>query len=384
MMRIRTFLTGFCALALYPITGLLLAHRVVGQRNPKLVRIHAISGHSVILDINAKTSRAGEFGLWIDRTGAHIRVGGIVRLDKDAGTVERTVLRTIGKSIGARQGRWTGHVFATPHDIGVNHREVSIGIAGGTAPAWLFEPPSSRGEIWSIHIHGIRTSRVTALRTIPVALEAGHVALVPSFRGDGDGPPTAKGISTLAQTEWSDVEAAVAYAAHNGAKSIILFGWSMGAGIALLLSERSSYRNLISGLVLIAPATDWRSIICAGVARAQLPSVLGNLTARTLESALLSKLVGLPVPLNLDALDWVSAPRLSKPCLVIHSAGDTEIPLGLSRRFRQVNAETVELVEFPAADHACEYNVDHQRFNDTIASWLARTTANDGESNCIA
>ncbi|WP_236478710.1 alpha/beta hydrolase, partial [Escherichia coli] len=67
-------------------------------------------------------------------------------------------------------------------------------------------------------------------------------------------------------------------------------------------------------------------------------------------------------------------PRLQVPALVIHSDGDTEIPVSLSRQFAAANPQQVTLVEIDGAEHAWEYNLDPERFNAAIVDWVGSTT----------
>lgn len=371
MRLVRIVAAAGCAAAvLGGLLGIGLARRLVLPSAARTVHIHRISDRSVTLDADSKTTHEGEFGLWLDEKGVHARIGRVIETDPSAGTVKREVLRLSGDASGATLGRWTSHVFAGPQDVDPTFGDIDLAVDGGTAPAWLFRPARPSGNVWSIHIHGINTTRVTALRTVPAALAAGHTVLVPSFRGDGDGPPTARGVSTLGQTEWRDVEAALAYAVDQGATSIVLVGWSMGATIALLLAERSSHRRLISRMVVVAPATNWRRVIRNGIARAKLPRFTGRLTEYALEGRALSKLVGLPEPLILDELEWGSLRRIPVPCLIIHSDGDTDVPFSLTQRFQDANPATVEVVQFPSAFHAWEYNLDSAHFDDVVTDWL--------------
>jgi pimeloyl-ACP methyl ester carboxylesterase len=77
--------------------------------------------------------------------------------------------------------------------------------------------------------------------------------MVVSFRNDGDGPPSCDGRYRLGETEWRDVEEAINYAVAEGAGRIVIFGWSLGAAIALQVVAVSSHASRISGLVLDAP-----------------------------------------------------------------------------------------------------------------------------------
>ncbi|MCJ1675446.1 alpha/beta fold hydrolase [Rathayibacter sp. VKM Ac-2929] len=365
------------ALSLLAGVGVVLGRRVVMPGRKRTVQVLSATPDSVTLPATPETLHDGEYGFWFDSDRGHALVGRILHHDTIERTVRREVLRVTGGDLAAAdEGRWTGHVFARPEDIDPRVREIHVDSPTGPCPAWLF--PSTGGEggtTWAIHVHGIRTTRITALRSVPAARKLGYTSLVPSFRGDGDGPSTKNGVSTLGQTESDDVDAAINYAVEHGAHSIVLFGWSLGGGIALQLSERSPHRHLIAALVLIAPATDWRQVIQAGARRAHLPSVVGALGTFALSTRSLSALVGLPRPIDFDALDWTRGPRLTVPTLLIHSDGDREVPASLSRAFVSVNAERSELALLPPAAHAWEYNVAPDEFDASICEWIGRRRA---------
>jgi len=85
----------------------------------------------------------------------------------------------------------------------------------------------------------------------------GYTSLIISYRNDGEGPRLGNERSTLGFTEAEDAEAAVDYAVQNGAQRIVLFGWSMGAAIALQVASRTLERGVIVGLVLESPVPPW-------------------------------------------------------------------------------------------------------------------------------
>jgi uncharacterized protein len=356
--------------------AIVLARRVVMPRQPKLTAIRDVDldAGTITLDADRKTLHPGTFGLWTEGNG-HALVGDVVRRNDVEESVTRQLLEIDGEGLSqAAEGRWTGHVLRSPAVLDRNDREILIPVDGGTAPAWLIEPSEETSTTWAIHIHGVRTTRITALRTVPAADHLGMTSLVVSFRSDTEGPDVLNGASTLGTTEWPDVDAAITYALEHGAERVILFGWSMGASIALLLTERSQHRSAIAGLVLVAPSTDWRAVISHGARKAHLPAFLASAAAGALSGRLSSRIVGLPSPIDLDALDWTRGPRLQIPTLVIHSDGDTEIPVGLSRAFLAANPAQVTLVEIDGAEHAWEYNLDPERFNATIADWVRSAT----------
>ena len=47
---------------------------------------------------------------------------------------------------------------------------------------------------------------------------------------------------------------------NNGATSVVLAGYSMGAAVSLQLARRSSLARYVQGLVLIGPVIDWLDV----------------------------------------------------------------------------------------------------------------------------
>jgi hypothetical protein len=360
------------AVALTGALGVVLARRVVMPRRPKYVRAIRATDTTLTLEAARDTTHPGRFGVWLTDGTGHALIGRVLDHDATAGTVTREILDTTTNDLrNAERVRWTGHIYPDHLALHPDAAEVPVPVDGGTAPAWLI--PGFRDNptgTWAIHVHGIRTTRITALRTVPAAQQLGYTSLVISYRGDSEGPPVRGGASMLGQTEWHDIDSAITYARQHGASSIVLFGWSMGASPALLVTERSPQRDLVAALVLISPVTDWNGAIRAGAARAHLPRALGSLAAAFLTSRSLSRLAGLPGPIDIAELSWTSEARLVTPCLVIHSNGDTEIPVQLSRRFAAANSHAVDLVEIDGAAHAWEYNLAPDRFTSTITGWL--------------
>jgi dienelactone hydrolase len=379
-MRAGTIATaaGVGAAAVTTLAGVVSGRRVVMPGRPRYVRVVAVTIDELTLESNPDTLHAGEFGVWFSDDRGHARIGEVVSRDPQAKTVTRKILAVTGGDLrSVSTVRWSGHVFARPTDLHPSAREVEIPVEGGAAPAWVIPSPSEEPQAtWAIHVHGIRTTRITALRSVPAAQQLGYTSLVPSFRGDGEGPPTQRNASTLGQTEWRDIDAAIGYALDHGAEKVVLFGWSMGASVVLLSAERAVHREAVVALVLVSPVTEWRTAIRAGAARAHLPQALGSLATLFLSWAPLSRLIGLPAPIDFGTLDWTSDRRLNTPTLVIHSDGDTEIPLSLTHRFAAAHPTRVDLIEIPDAAHAWEFNVAPDRFNGAITEWLnAQRTA---------
>nr|WP_254699464.1 alpha/beta fold hydrolase [Curtobacterium flaccumfaciens] len=285
----------------------------------------------------------------------------------------------------------------------VDWSEVSLPTPVGPAPAWVVRPgpdgaagpgrPAARGadplaargadpvaaRTWAVHVHGIRTTRVTALRTVPAALELGWTSIVPSFRGDGEAPWEGRA-SHLGAREWADVEVALDHAVANGAERLVIVGWSMGATITHELLARSAHRDRLAGIVLVAPALDWAVTVRSQARRAGLPGPVVGAALGAMATPVLCRMVGLRSPVDVRALSWLRAPRPLPPTLLIHSTGDTTVPFSASQEFADAHPGTVTLAVSEPAEHAWERNVDAVWFDRTITTWasgLAHTGAQE-------
>jgi pimeloyl-ACP methyl ester carboxylesterase len=339
---------------------------------------------SVRLPITDDTVRPGEYGLWHDGPG-HTTVGPVLEVDEAAGFVRRAVVRTTGP-VSSRV-RWSGHVHPDPGAMDVDWSEVSLPTPVGPAPAWVVRPgpdgavgpDPAAARTWAVHVHGIRTTRVTALRTVPAALELGWTSIVPSFRGDGEAPWEGRA-SHLGAREWADVEAALDHAVANGAERLVVVGWSMGATITHELLARSAHRDRLAGVVLVAPALDWSVTVRSQARRAGLPGPVVGAALGAMATPVLCRLVGLRSPVDVRALSWLRVPRELPPTLLIHSTGDTTVPFSASQEFADAHPGTVTLAVSEPAEHAWERNVDAVWFDRTITTWasgLAHTGAQE-------
>lgn len=264
-----------------------------------------------------------------------------------------------------------GAVNVTPDpgakpEVAGDYTDVSIPTPVGEMPGWLYGDESSS---WAIHVHGVRSNRMNTLWGVPPAREAGYRSLSIAYRNSPDGQ-TARGRAGMGAVEVEDVVSAIAYAAEHGASQIVLFGWSMGASAALLATERSPHRQLISGLVLIAPAVSWRHIMRAGARRMRIPDWVSRVVEAAVQTPVVARLVGMPTYVDLDDLDWLAPGRLTRSTLVFGSRGDTNVPFALLEAFAAGNPGRVTLHEVAACTHGWEPNVDPDRYDATVASWI--------------
>lgn len=345
----------------------------VGPRNFDLtIRDVEVDGDRrlLVLDRTRETAARGVYNLWFE-TGDWVRVSDEV-LDRDSDQIARVVTAAMHDFLPSAGDRfsWSGIYFANPADAGLSATDVSIDTAAGVAPAWLIEGEADCST-WAIHIHGLGSPRAGTLRGAQVAAEMGYTSLVISYRNDGEGPRFGTGRSMLGFTEAEDAVAAVDYAIQNGAQRIVLFGWSMGAAIALRVASRARERGVIVGLVLDSPVLDWVEVIKANCARSGLPAAAGYLATPWLMLGWLARMVGLPGLILLREFDWVQrAEELTVPMLILHSARDDSAPINVSEALRDRRPDLVQLECFDAG-HTLAWNSDPARWRSAVSAWLS-------------
>lgn len=330
----------------------------------------------IVLDRTHQTESPGEFTLLFP--GGHwVQLSAEV-LDRGSGRLARAVTATAPGFTPSADDRasWSGIYFMTPADAGLSAYDVAIPTPSGPAPAWRIDGSDSQSTRWAIHIHGLGSPRAGTLRGVQVTTDVGYTSLVVSYRNDGEGPRRGSGRSTLGATEVEDVDAAIQYAIDQGAREVVLFGWSMGAQVALQLAARPRYSRLIAGLILESPVLDWAATFKANCARTGLPAAAGLLALPWLTSPLLVHAVGLTGTIPLGDLDWIArAHELAVPTLILHGTNDGSAPSALSRELAVLRPDLVQLEIFDS-DHTMTWNSDRERWRSTVAAWLtAKVTA---------
>lgn len=324
----------------------------------------------IVMDRTCATSAKGIYNLWFDG-GGWAQLSAEV-LDRGAGRIAR-VATNASSSFSPKAGdraSWSGIYFASPADAGLGAKDVTFETAAGPSRAWLFVGESDPAT-WAIHIHGLGSIRAGTLRGVLAATEQGYTSLVINYRNDGEGPGVDAGRSTLGIAEVEDAEAALEYALRHGARRIVLFGWSMGAAIALQLADRWHHRGVVAGLVLDSPVLDWVEAIKANCVRTGLPAVTGVLAVPWLTLRPLSRMLGLPRNIPLGSFDWVTrAGELRVPTLIVHGTRDDSAPIRVSVAVSALRPDLVQLEVFDAG-HTLSWNSDPDRWNSTLGAWLS-------------
>lgn len=350
-----------------------VARRIIHPVRSRATRIlDVLSDGRIVLESTPMTRQDGELGLLYDGETQHAVLGPILNRDLET-RVERSFVMTPGSPapVAGTSARPIGNVFAAPKAVSSDVREVIIDTACGAAPAWLFPGTEDNASTWALHIHGSLSGREGAFRSVDSLKGTGFTSLVPSMRGDGDGPPAPRGAFTLGQTEWLDLDNAVDYAIDHGAQRILLVGWSSGASMALRLAVSSRHNDIIDGLVLISPVISWRNSIRFNSRNFGVPEVIANASIWALGVNKLAQLLGSPELLRFNELDWSHRDFERKiSVLVIHSESDTTASFTDTKAFHASHADQVQLSTFGAAGHALEWNACPKQFGELINRWV--------------
>lgn len=364
------------------ITGLasLFARAVVtpSRTNADEVRILGVGRDHIgeYVDLQTRDPQAttpGRYSLWFNNQSGHAKIGDIISTPSGTHVRRRIISIDRGDLAHATHGSIGGNYFINPTDAGVLATDVHVPLTAGPAPAWLAEG-DQHADTWAILIHGRGATRLETLRGLKPLSELGLTVLSMSYRNDGEGPEVNNGRYGLGATEWHDVDAAIGYALSQGARDVVLVGWSMGGAIALRTLELSRFRHRIRALALTGPAVDWFEILRYQAKINNIPYLSGRIGGWMLGQPIGKKLTGLTAPIDLNALNWVErAGNIKTPVLIQHSRDDGFVPFVSSERLAKKNPRYVTLVPFTRAGHVREWNVDPQKWETTLKDWMRAT-----------
>jgi len=345
--------------------------------NTRIVSLDA-AAQTVTLERSADTALPGRYGIFTTGTSDYLRLGSVVA--DDGKTVTRKLLTHVPADGSlAAEAAFSGWYFDRPEDLRLPVLSVQIDTPVGPCPAWEF-PADGDSDVWVIQVHGRGTTRAETLRAIPVFHALGITSLAVSYRNDGEAPQSASGTYALGATEWRDVEAAIEYALHHGARRVLLMGWSMGGAMCLQAEALSPHRDAIAGLILESPVVDWRTVLRYQSRLLKLPAPVLSLTERILGSRWGARLVRGGDAIPLDRLDRVAhASELRHPVLILHSDDDGFVPSDASHALAAARPDLVTMETFEVARHTKLWNYDETRFTRVIQDWVRQQGLAAGE-----
>lgn len=326
---------------------------------PTDVTVEHVSANRVQLSRSQATLRPGVYGLlW---HGGHAIVAGV--LHSDSQSVTRSLSAVHGRLHAGLRVAIDSQVYVgnPAQALGLPFVNVAVPDELGPMPAWLIP---GRGSAWAIVVHGINGSRESGLRIAPALHAAGLPTLLISYRNDPGAPKSRDGMHHMGMTEWRDLQAAARYALAHGATRLVPVGSSMGGSIVTQFMQRSPLAHDVLGLILDAPALDWKAILSFNAKEMGLPSF-----AATPVEWMIAARIDVNWSL-LDALRHPSAFHL--PILLFHGTEDETVPIATSNTFAKELRGWVTYYRVPHAGHVESWNVDPQLYERRVTEFLHR------------
>jgi uncharacterized protein len=158
------------------------------------------------------------------------------------------------------------------------------------------------------------------------------------------------------------LEAAVRYALHHGAKETVLDGYSMGGALIAQFMERSPLADRIDGLVLDAPALNWKAILEFNAEEMGLP----GFAALPVEWAIQAR-----IDVDWNSLDALHHPNdFHLPILLFHGDDDEVVPISTSKEFAEELPHWVTYYVAPKAGHTQSWNVAPLLYDHRLERFL--------------
>ncbi len=350
-------------------TCLTLARRLVqvrpaGEGYP--LRVVALGGPSttggaastVTVTRGADADEPGTFRLsW---PGGSARAGPVVA--ESATTVTRSLSQVtgnlrVGQPVGIQADPLTGDPTSA---LQLPFHDVAVAGPTGNLPAWMLD---GTRHTWVVLIHGLDGSRSDTLAAMGVLHTLGFPTLAITYRNDVGAAASGDGHSHLGDTEWRDVDAAVGYALGHGATGVVLYGWSLGGGMAVVTSEQSSQRSRVRALILDSPLLDWPATLARSSSLRNTPAPVRWTTEAMLR-------LGLGVDLSRYRRARLAA-ALGTPTLLVQGSADRVVPPDQAAAFARARPDLVAYLPVAGADHVSAIDVDPAGYTAAVVRLLS-------------
>jgi alpha-beta hydrolase superfamily lysophospholipase len=345
------------------------------------LRILNRGDNTVTLSSSPDARLPGRYSLWFSHGTGHARVGRV--LSSTRVSVTRELLGVdfgdLATAVRARIGGW---FYLSPEALGLPYSDVTITTPVGPAPGWVIPAAEAApAGLWMIGVHGRGVRKAEVLRAVETFREAGYTCLLVSYRNDGEAPASGDGLYALGDTEWEDVDAALAFARDQGATDVVLMGWSMGGATVLQTATRSEHAHIVRGIVLESPVVDWVAALNHQGKALGLANPFRRGSLAVLSRAWGGRLTGQSQPIDLKRLDFVGrSAELMVPVLLLHSADDDFVPPTASRALAQLRPDIVTYNEFTGAGHTRLWNLEPERWTQAIQAWLSALVTPSGRT----
>lgn len=199
-----------------------------------------------------------------------------------------------------------------------------------------------------LYLHGTFRNLYRNYPKIEALREAGFAVVAVDYRGWGESEPTIPSEASIladADVAWTEL----VYHQPDPAKRVI-FGHSMGGGVAVDLASRKHYRTDYAALILESTFTSLPDVAAAN-------GVIGTIGSWITRQRFYS----------VDKIRLVDA-----PILMMHGDADQTVPVALGRNLRDAARPGVQWVEFAGGSHSGLHREFPERYQQTVQSVIQK------------
>ncbi|NKI94989.1 alpha/beta fold hydrolase [Rhizobacter sp. SG703] len=199
-----------------------------------------------------------------------------------------------------------------------------------------------------LYLHGTFRALYRNLPKIDALRDAGFSVLAVDYRGWGESTPLIPSEATIladADTAWAEL-----VKHQSDPRRRVIFGHSMGGGVAVDLASRKHGGRDYGGLILESTFT-------------RLPDVAAAL-------GVLGTMVSWLANEQFDSVDKIG--RIDAPILIMHGGADDTVPVTLGRALRDAAPAGTRWVEFSGGSHSRLHDDDPALYREAVRSMIAR------------
>lgn len=228
-----------------------------------------------------------------------------------------------------------------------------------------------RSDTWVIVVHGRGGALTEGAQLVSALADDGRAVVFTSFRNDAYAPDGPGGHTTFGHDEWRDLQAWVDHAQAQGARTIVLHGFSMGGSTVAAFLDRSPDADAVEAVVLDSPVLSLHETLesQAGAFGVPDPLVPALLVATKAVSTVRTGM-------DFAALEHVARWDTDVPVLLIHGTADATVPDGPTVELADELGGQARLLHPPGVDHVGLRDTDPERYRTVLTRFL--DTALDG------
>jgi uncharacterized protein len=248
-------------------------------------------------------------------------------------------------------------------DLGIDYEALTLTGESGNLQAWWIDKQADTAVVM---LHGRRRGTIQeTLRAMPALVSEGFSVLAMAYRSHGDSALSADGFYHYGAREWQDVVVALEFLQSKGVKSVILYGFSMGAEVVLETFHNHTHTLPVKAIILDAPFLDPRTIFINSAKKMNLP-------VPTLITNWAMLVARLRSGINWRMLDQrLDASKIDVPVLLFAGTADTTIPISLVDDFAG-KVPNIEYHRNEGVEHVESWNHNPEVYEAQLRAFLQK------------